>query len=79
MGILILKVPIKPNVDCLCRLLKMKIDTSLINSADPDHDLGSQCLHFILFVCFFALGPKSTAMVMAGRSVHLATFFPRQA
>ena len=32
-----------------------------------------------LFVCFAALGPKSTAMVMAGRSVHLTTLFPRQA
>ena len=27
------------------------------------------------FVCFVALRPKSTAMVMAGRSVHLATLF----
>ena len=32
-----------------------------------------------LFVCFVALRPKSTAMVMAGRSVHLTTFFPGQA
>ena len=30
---------------------------------------------FCLFVCFVALRPKSTAMVMAGRSVHLTTFF----
>ena len=30
----------------------------------------------VLFVCFFfALHPKSTAMVMAGRSVHLTTLF----
>ena len=28
-----------------------------------------------LFVCFVALRPKSTAMVMAGRSVHLSTLF----
>ena len=28
-----------------------------------------------LFVCLFALRPKSTAMVMAGRSVHLTTLF----
>ena len=27
------------------------------------------------FVCFVALDPKSTAMVMAGRSVHLTTTF----
>ena len=29
----------------------------------------------IVFVCFVALRPKSTAMVIAGRSVHLTTFF----
>ena len=32
-----------------------------------------------LFVCFVALRPKSTAMVMGGRSVHLTTLFPGQA
>ena len=31
------------------------------------------------FVCFVALRPESTAMVMAGLSVHLTTFFPGQA
>ena len=31
------------------------------------------------FVCFVALRPKSTAMVMAGRSVHLTTNFLEQA
>ena len=31
------------------------------------------------FVCFVVLCPKSTAMVMAGRSVHLTTLFPGQA
>ena len=29
----------------------------------------------VLFVCFVALHPKSTAMVIAGRSVHLTTLF----
>ena len=33
---------------------------------------------FFLF-CFVALRPKSTAMVIAGRSVHLTTLFPGQA
>ena len=28
-----------------------------------------------MLVCFVALRPKSTAMVMAGRSVHLTTLF----
>ena len=32
-----------------------------------------------LFVCFVALRPKSTAMVIAGQSVHLGTLFPGQA
>ena len=32
-----------------------------------------------LFVFFVALRPKSTAMVIAGRSVHLTTLFPGQA
>ena len=27
------------------------------------------------FICFVALRPKSTAMVIAGRSVHLTHFF----
>ena len=33
----------------------------------------------LLCVCFVALRPKSTAMVIAGRSVHLTTPFPGQA
>ena len=36
------------------------------------------CLFFCLFV-FVALRPMSTAMVIAGRSVHLTTLFPGQA
>ena len=32
-----------------------------------------------MFVCFVALRPMSTAMVIAGRSVHLTTLFPGQA
>ena len=34
--------------------------------------------HYCLFV-FVALRPMSTAMVIAGRSVHLTTLFPGQA
>ena len=34
----------------------------------------------LFFFCFFvALRPMSTAMVIAGRSVHLTTLFPGQA
>ena len=32
----------------------------------------------MIVVCFVALRPKSTAMVMVGRSVHLTTLFPGQ-
>ena len=32
-----------------------------------------------LFFVFVALRPMSTAMVIAGRSVHLTTLFPGQA
>ena len=35
-------------------------------------------IQFCLFV-FVALRPMSTAMVIAGRSVHLTTLFPGQA
>ena len=35
-------------------------------------------IKYYLFV-FVALRPMSTAMVIAGRSVHLATLFPGQA
>ena len=32
-------------------------------------------LLLFLFVCFVALRPKSTAMIIGGRSVHLTTLF----
>ena len=39
-----------------------------------------ECLKIVVFVCLFvAIRPKSTAMVIAGRSVHLTTLFPEQA
>ena len=38
----------------------------------------SPIIGLLCFVCFGALRPKSTAMVMAGRSVHLTTLFPGQ-
>ena len=44
-------------------------------------DFIESAVRFIIktFVCFVALRPKSTAMVIAGRSVHLTTLFPGQA
>ena len=35
--------------------------------------------HMFGLFCFVALRPKSTAMVMVGRSAHLSTLFPGQA
>ena len=34
---------------------------------------------YFIYVYFVALRPKSTAMVMAGQSVHLTTLFPGHA
>ena len=44
--------------------------------------LFTPCRRVYRWVCLFvfvALRPKSTAMVIAGRSVHLTTHFPGQA
>ena len=40
--------------------------------------IGTKIFFYGLFVCFVVLRPKSTAMVMAGRSVHLTTLFHKQ-
>ena len=52
------------------------------NSFSPDQarqnvgpDLSPKQFAKVLFVYFVALHPKSTAMVMAGRSVQLTTLF----
>ena len=52
------------------------------NNDDNDDDLLSEINiggKFCLFICFVALRPKSTAMVMAGLSVHLTKLFSGQA
>ena len=49
---------------------------------NPDQTVPKLWVHIVCFVCLFvfvALRPKSTAMVIAGRSVHLTTLFPGQA
>ena len=57
----------------------MKNDTRRIKMS-----VGDVTVNYIYkkrFVCFVfvALRPMSTAMVIAGRSVHLTTLFPGQA
>ena len=44
-----------------------------------DSQINESNCKLICFVCFVALRPKSTAMVIAGRSVQLTTLFPGQA
>ena len=67
---------------------KMSFKRFLIWSASGPDVRWSKTVYAILVevimgniqVCLFdALRPKSTAMVMAGQSVHLTTLFPRQA
>ena len=41
--------------------------------------MSPDILLYNVFVCFVAIHPKSTAMVMAGQSVDLTTLFPGQA
>ena len=53
------------------------IMTALHEAQQIASDRGQD--YFVLFVCFVALRPKPTAMVIAGRSVHLNTLFPGQA
>ena len=61
-----------------CVILIMKscatFDWFIQNCINLGPHVSQEC-----FVCFVALRPKSTAMVMAGRSVLLTTLFPGQA
>ena len=61
------------------RLIYMSCDARVIiltQNGYPSAQLESPA---IIVVVFVALRPKSTAMVIAGRSVHLTTLFPGQA
>ena len=61
--IVIFEIWIKPFLCHLCILYHFRLGVAVM----------------LYFVCFVALRPKSTAMVIAGRSVHLTTLFPGQA
>ena len=59
-----------------CKPFVVTIDfgtTVVPTKSDSDVIFCLQVL--IVFVCFVALRPKPTAMVIAGRSVHLTTLF----
>ena len=68
------------NLDQCFRKCRLKIYLAAVLFGEADH-LGNYGRgHYEdLFVCFVALRPMSTAMVIAGRSVHLTTLFPGQA
>ena len=56
-------------------------DYAVDDDVNDDTDYGVDDLFVVVLFFFFfwgggALRPKSTAMVMAGRSVHLTTLFP---
>ena len=46
-----------------------------LNVSMPKRDSSYCTVIIMLFVCFVALRPKSTAKVIAGKSVHLTTLF----
>ena len=70
------------NISCdLDPKIKGQIMYFLVN-VSPLKPLEVATSNFVpgnLFVCFVALRPKSTAMVIARRPVHLTTLFPGQA
>ena len=56
---------------------RVRNDTDLLLSVRNDKMSKVKSVGWL--VGFVALRPKSTAMVIAGRSVHLTTLFPGQA
>ena len=50
-----------------------------VRDLDEVRQVSQECWLVGWLVGFVALRPKSTAMVIAGRSVHLTTLFPGQA
>ena len=73
-------------LDCMMYLITInlkliKLYLNNINKVKLSYLLGILLvLWYVEFVCLFvALRPMSTAMVIAGRSVHLTTLFPGQA
>ena len=57
---------------CFARIECVAKDSGNLHGNSVDNLIGW------LLVGFVALRPKSTAMVIAGRSVHLTTLFPGQ-
>ena len=62
----------------ICIKLPFVIKICVLSTFDRPLKTRIIVLKCRLFVYFVALRPKSTAMVIAGRSVHLTTLFPGQ-
>ena len=79
---------IRPRREKTC-LRRFASKTGADQPAHPRSQISAFVIRFLdNFICklatgwlvgFVALRPKSTAMVIAGRSVHLTTLFPGQA
>ena len=63
---------------CHCHTV-LSVPNSLKAACWERADLMALLFIICLLVCFAALCPKSTAVVIAGRSVHQTTLFPGQA
>ena len=57
----------------------IRIHTNKRFERQSNYKLHGHTLEVVLFVCFVALRPKSTAMVIAGRPAHLTILLPGQA
>ena len=62
---------------------RLALNTCVFNANLTSTKTWAVDVHAFIIICwlvgFVALRPKSTAMVIAGRSVHLTTLFPGQA
>ena len=62
-----------------CRSIYVKKVMKLLAFILEQPPYFTLCVLLVVVVGFVALRPKSTAMVIVGRSVHLTTRFPGQA
>ena len=79
MNIMLVSVPVIFTIVHVCANSNYPGETGSIHSSMSDFPASPFIQLKRLFVCFVAYRPKSTAMVIAGRSVRLTTLFPGQA
>ena len=66
-------------LDVAGRTVNILVTTCMRKKINNNYEHHYMHVSLFLFVCFVTLRPKTTAMVMAGWSVHLTTLFPGQA